>query len=99
MYAEEKVKCCFCGKEILFMQSHDARPIKTNFNNLLGDRCCWDCNSNIVIPTRLFVWGTEDVLRLELQSLKDKLMEYDIALSNQSPTAPKLYAELINKIK
>lgn len=99
MHAEEKVKCCFCGKEMPFMQSHDARPIKTNFNNPLGDRCCTNCNSDIVIPTRLFVWGTEDVLRNKLLTFKIKLLEYDQALSEQSPTAPTIYAELINLVK
>lgn len=47
-----KIKCCLCLKEITFKDSHDIRPIISNY----GERCCKECNENIVIPTRQKIW-------------------------------------------
>lgn len=46
--ADERIRCCFCGKEIDFLNSHDPRPIISQY----GSRCCLECNNNIVCPTR-----------------------------------------------
>ena len=54
-----KINCCFCKKEINVQDSHNASPIDT----VNGNRCCEQCNMEIVIPTRLSVWKTEDILR------------------------------------
>lgn len=72
---ERIIKCCFCGKEIDFRESHNARPIVT----ANGDRCCIDCNSNIVIPTRIAVWANED-------DLKKKLLDYSEQISKITKT-------------
>ena len=58
-----KINCCFCKKEILVIDSHSTRPIDT----MNGNRCCEQCNIEIVIPTRLVVWKTEDTLRVACQ--------------------------------
>lgn len=54
-----KINCCFCKKEIDITSSHNTRPVVT----LNGDRCCEQCNLEIVIPSRLEIWKTEDLLR------------------------------------
>ena len=46
--------CCFCGK-IYNHYGNDVRPIVT----ATGDRCCDDCNINIVIPNRLKFWKAD----------------------------------------
>jgi len=49
----EKIKCCFCGKELNSIHSsNDIRPIVSNN----GDRCCNCCNEDIVIPNRIKFW-------------------------------------------
>ncbi len=40
------VKCSLCDKEILDKESNNAEPVNDG-------RCCYDCNLEIVIPTRL----------------------------------------------
>lgn len=55
-----KINCCFCKKEIDVKDSHNTRPVVT----LNGDRCCEQCNLEIVIPSRLEIWKNEDSLRL-----------------------------------
>ena len=54
----EMIKCALCGKQIDSKHSHDIRPIKTKN----GNKCCEECNFNIVIPTRLAIWPIEDKL-------------------------------------
>jgi len=49
----KKISCCFCGREIDFLNSHDPRPIVSKY----GCRCCLECNNNIVCPTREEVWS------------------------------------------
>ena len=51
---QDKIRCCFCGKEIDWMTSNDPRPIRTEHKDA---RCCDSCNASIVIPTRLAIWG------------------------------------------
>ena len=55
----KKISCCFCGKEIDFLNSHDPRPIVSKY----GCRCCLECNNNIVCPTREEVWSWEPKAR------------------------------------
>lgn len=46
------MKCCFCGETITNFGNNPA-PACT----IPGARCCDDCNSNVVIPIRLFrIW-------------------------------------------
>jgi len=40
------IKCSLCDKDILDSESNNAEPINNG-------RCCYDCNLEIVIPTRL----------------------------------------------
>lgn len=44
------MKCCFCGRIITLRTSNNVDPIKIKGEN---NRCCYDCNINIVIPTRI----------------------------------------------
>ena len=44
--------CCFCKREIDEKSSHDIRPLVSAD----GNRCCSDCNQNIVIANRLKFW-------------------------------------------
>ena len=67
----EKIKCCFCGKEIEMKQSHDPRPIVSNN----GDRCCEHCNANIVVPTRIQIWKSDNSLKIEELTAIDKLRQ------------------------
>lgn len=41
------MRCCFCKKKIL-NNPNNALPIKSKY-------CCEYCNTNIVIPSRLFI--------------------------------------------
>lgn len=53
------MQCCICHGEIekerdtegnvLYDQGHNPHPIKTEY----GERCCWNCNDTIVLPTRM----------------------------------------------
>ena len=43
---DKKEVCCFCGKQIMFENSHNAGPVKEG-------RCCEKCNFKIVIPQRI----------------------------------------------
>lgn len=62
------MNCCFCGKKIDEKFSHDSRPIvSTN-----GTRCCSECNANIVIPTRLKVWTSENECQAKIRLLEIK---------------------------
>jgi len=38
--------CCFCNKQIMFGNSHNAQPVKEG-------KCCEDCNYAKVIPVRI----------------------------------------------
>ena len=60
------MKCCLCGKEITMIESHNPAPVVSNS----GDRCCADCNENVVAPTRMSVWSTESELRLTIEKLQ-----------------------------
>lgn len=69
-------KCCFCGKEINFISENDIRPIKTSGEK--GFVCCNDCNSNIVIPTRVALareTGLNDQLILKMNDMLFKNMQ------------------------
>lgn len=44
------MKCCFCNKTIDKYNLNEINPIKTTSENA---KCCNDCNTKIVIPTRL----------------------------------------------
>lgn len=48
---EREGKCCFCGKSYT-NYGNDIRPLV----NTKGDRCCDECNMEIVIPNRLKFW-------------------------------------------
>lgn len=48
---DRNYNCCFCGKEIPFMESHNPSPADTD----PGNRCCVDCNYSIVIPSRIII--------------------------------------------
>lgn len=67
----EMINCCFCGKEIEMKQSHDPRPIVSNN----GDRCCEHCNANIVVPTRIQIWKSDNSLKIEELTAIDKLRQ------------------------
>ena len=41
-------KCCFCGKKYVWY-GHNPRPVTDNDE----DRCCAQCNDNIVVPARI----------------------------------------------
>lgn len=43
---EKTVNCSLCDKDILDRESNNAEPVNDG-------RCCYDCNLEIVIPTRL----------------------------------------------
>jgi len=45
------MECCICKKEI-DDDGHDPRPIVSK----RGNRCCDDCNKDVVVPTRKEVW-------------------------------------------
>ena len=40
------IKCSLCDKDILNKESNNAEPINEG-------RCCYDCNLEIVVPTRI----------------------------------------------
>ena len=42
-----KVKCCFCGKEIVWNRGNNPEPVEDE-----EKRCCNICNAKIVIPAR-----------------------------------------------
>ena len=55
---ENKIKCCFCGKEIEERESDNPQlhAYSPHIENVLGAmRCCHDCNESIVIPTRIYI--------------------------------------------
>ena len=48
------ISCCLCGKGVNNISSHNAMPARNG-------RCCDDCNTEIVCPTRLkelFSWSS-----------------------------------------
>jgi hypothetical protein len=47
------MKCFFCGSE-LANGDHGHNPALTA-KQVEGERCCNDCNEEIVIPVRLFI--------------------------------------------
>jgi hypothetical protein len=52
------LKCCLCGKEILpnaigWDQGNNPDPIPKERRVNDSDRCCDDCDSNVVIPERI----------------------------------------------
>lgn len=51
---EKEGKCCFCGKQFN-NYGNDIRPLVSR----RGDRCCNDCNAEIVIPNRLKFWTND----------------------------------------
>lgn len=52
---EKTVLCCFCAREIPYMESNNPRPVYEN------GRCCSECNRRIVIPTRLrLIWESRE---------------------------------------
>lgn len=55
MTERNNFKCCFCHKEIEGY-GNDPRPLVSNY----GERCCDDCNANIIIPNRLKFWSAEN---------------------------------------
>lgn len=67
----EDIKCCLCGKEIAEKYSHDPRPIISNN----GNRCCAECNNNIVIPTRLQIWKSDDSFELDILKTTDEIRQ------------------------
>lgn len=42
----KKINCCLCGDNVSEMMSHNARPVKEG-------RCCYQCNAEVVVPTRM----------------------------------------------
>lgn len=38
--------CCFCGKSLSLVESHNARPVREG-------RCCDECNTLYVLPERI----------------------------------------------
>lgn len=74
------ITCCFCNKEINVTESHSARPIVT----LNGDRCCVECNANIVCPTRISVWKEQDALRKKMLTCSNEIIKLNEALINIS---------------
>ena len=57
---ERSGKCCFCGKSY-DNWGNDIRPLVTG----KGDRCCNECNINIVIPNRIKFWNVEYIYIVE----------------------------------
>lgn len=53
-----RIECSLCGEPILYSKSHDIRPIVSNN----GNRCCNECNVNIVIPTRKVIWTSYEAI-------------------------------------
>ena len=47
IYGENKRVCCICGSEFMGMGNNPA-PVREGKTN----RCCNDCNYNVVIPMR-----------------------------------------------
>lgn len=51
---EMKLKCCICGKEMKGVNSHNPYPVrKGSWYGETENRCCSECNSNIVVPIRI----------------------------------------------
>lgn len=51
---EEDMKCCICGAVISDEQSHDPYPVRPeSWYGEKENRCCANCNYQIVIPARL----------------------------------------------
>lgn len=48
MSLSQNKKCCFCGRNIIGY-GHNPSPVVEDIN----ERCCGECNQNIVIPARL----------------------------------------------
>lgn len=44
----KKIKCCFCNREITFLESNNPEPLMEYPN-----RCCNECNYIKVIPARI----------------------------------------------
>lgn len=51
---DEKKICCICGKEFTGW-GNNPDPVTDKDGNLFDEdaRCCDECNSEVVIPTRL----------------------------------------------
>ena len=50
---QEKLKCCFCGKEITEVRNYN-NPEPLNCDE--GTVCCIECDVTIVRPFRRIVW-------------------------------------------
>ncbi len=48
---EDLRKCCFCGKTVHFLKSHNPSPADTRDES----RCCLECNYRIVLPARVII--------------------------------------------
>lgn len=88
----EMIKCALCGKQIERRQSHDIRPLKSS----LGNRCCEECNSNVVIPSRIAIWPIEDKLTLLRDWLDTQMVWTDCMVS--IPKGQE-YEECRNKVR
>lgn len=65
--------CCFCGKRINKGDSHDIRPLVSNH----GDRCCFDCNQDIVNPNRQKFWFSTEIVYVNVITVGNKYLGKD----------------------
>lgn len=64
----KKVYCCICGKEIIgYGNNPDGAAWKTEDGQIEiyeggpKDRCCDECNTNYVIPGRLYLMNKNNI--------------------------------------
>lgn len=53
----KKIACCFCGKTIDAKSGNNAYPLRPeSYFGSEENRCCDQCNAELVIPTRVYIW-------------------------------------------
>lgn len=60
--SNEKMRCCFCGKEVSFEEACNPmlHSYSEELDNLLASLdCCKDCDEHIVFPTRVFIHSSK----------------------------------------
>ena len=68
--------CCICGAKLPLAFSHDPKPVRPeSWYGESENRCCSDCNADIVLPARMSIpFG--DILTRNILTARYKNMNY-----------------------
>jgi hypothetical protein len=68
--------CCICGAKLPLAFSHDPKPVRPeSWYGERENRCCGDCNADIVLPARMSIpFG--DILTRNILTARYKNMNY-----------------------